>query len=110
MGFFSTETTSLQIDNRYFRFAMADNEGANGRASARVKTVPGRAAAAAAATASGNAGSILPRGGPAVAMVVVVSAALSAVVYAHYSQVRDKAVMRAGVERDKERLRLTRQQ
>jgi PET assembly of cytochrome c oxidase, mitochondrial len=87
---------------------MADNEGANGRASARIKTVPRRAAAA--STASGNAGSILPRGGPAVAMVVVVSAALSAVVYAHYSQVRDKAVMRAGVERDKERLRLTRQQ
>jgi PET assembly of cytochrome c oxidase, mitochondrial len=84
---------------------MVHNEGANGRATARINTGPRRATAG-----SGYSGSILPRGGPAVAMVVVLSATLSAVVYAHYTQVRDKTVMRAGVERDKERLRLTRQQ
>jgi len=33
---------------------------------------------------------------------------LGAIVYSHYSQVRDKAEMRAGVERDKERLRIKR--
>jgi PET assembly of cytochrome c oxidase, mitochondrial len=69
-------------------------------AAARIRNSLGRAAA----------GSFLPRGGPAVAMVLVLSATASAVVYAHYAQVRDKTVMRAGVERDKERLRLTRQQ
>ncbi|GAX26819.1 hypothetical protein FisN_9Lu099 [Fistulifera solaris] len=53
--------------------------------------------------------SILPRGGPAVALMVTVSAAASAVFYSHYAQVRDKAVMREGVERDKERVRMMRQ-
>ena len=53
--------------------------------------------------------SFLPRGGPAVTMLVVMAASISAVFYSHYAQVRDKAVMRAGVDRDKERLKVTRQ-
>jgi hypothetical protein len=53
--------------------------------------------------------SFLPRGGPAVALVVTISAAMGAVYYSHYAQVRDKAVMREGVERDKERVRMMRQ-
>jgi len=43
-------------------------------------------------------------------MVVVVAASVSAVLYSHYAQVRDRQVMKAGVERDKERLRQLRQQ
>jgi hypothetical protein len=54
--------------------------------------------------------SMLPRGGPAVAVVVAVTAFASAVGYSHYQQVRDKAVMKAGVERDRERLRMLRDQ
>jgi hypothetical protein len=42
--------------------------------------------------------------------MLVVTASVSAVAYPHYAQVRDKAVMRAGVERDKERLFRMRQQ
>jgi hypothetical protein len=41
-------------------------------------------------------------------MVLVISS--SAIAYTHYSQVRDKRIMRAGVERDKERLKVTREQ
>ena len=49
--------------------------------------------------------------GPAqMTMGFVLVLSISAVVYSHYSQVRDRNVMRAGVERDKERLRLIRQQ
>ena len=44
--------------------------------------------------------------GPAIIMGIVSSATLYAIFYSHYQQVRDKAVMRAGVERDKERIRL----
>lgn len=47
----------------------------------------------------------LPRGGPAVAMGVTMFAATSAVVYSHVSQTEERKVMRAGVERDKHRLR-----
>ena len=53
----------------------------------------------------------LPRGrGPALTFVTVVGASVGAVVYSHYAQVRDKNVMREGVERDKERLRMLRKQ
>jgi hypothetical protein len=52
----------------------------------------------------------LPKGRPAITMALVVSVSIGAVVYSHYAQVRDKAVMKAGVERDKERLRMGRAQ
>jgi hypothetical protein len=42
-------------------------------------------------------------------MMVVLLVSSSAVVYSHCAQRRDQAMMRAGVERDKERLRITRQ-
>jgi hypothetical protein len=41
--------------------------------------------------------------------MVVLLVSSSTVVYPHYAQRRDKAIMHAGVERDKERLRITRQ-
>mmetsp|Transcript_8953 Transcript_8953/g.19349 ORF Transcript_8953/g.19349 Transcript_8953/m.19349 type:complete len:82 (+) Transcript_8953:223-468(+) len=47
----------------------------------------------------------LPRGGPAIVMGVTSLAALGAVFYSHDSQVRDRETMKAGVERDKERIR-----
>ena len=50
-----------------------------------------------------------PKGGPAIAIGVATFATISAIGYSHYAQVRDRAVMRAGVERDKERLRANRQ-
>ena len=53
---------------------------------------------------------LLPRRGPAIAVGLTTAVAIGAVVYSHYSQVRDRKVMRAGVERDKERLRLKRQE
>jgi hypothetical protein len=53
---------------------------------------------------------MVPKGGPVITMVVVVTASASAVAYSHYAQVRDKAVMKAGVERDRERLRMLRKQ
>jgi hypothetical protein len=49
--------------------------------------------------------SFLPRGGPAYAMAAAVSIAAGSVYYSVYAQKRDRAVMRAGVQRDKERLR-----
>lgn len=53
----------------------------------------------------------LPRGrGPVLTMGVVVGASVGAVVYSHYAQVRDKTVMKEGVERDKERIRMKRKQ
>jgi len=48
------------------------------------------------------------RGGPIIAVGLTTACAIGAITYSHYSQVRDKAEMRAGVERDKERLRLKR--
>jgi hypothetical protein len=53
---------------------------------------------------------LTPRGGPALAIGATTAAAIGAVIYSHYSQVRDRQVMRAGVERDKERLRIKRQE
>lgn len=43
-----------------------------------------------------------------VVLVGTFAATGAAVVYAHYSQVRDKRLMHEGVERDKERLRIQR--
>jgi len=43
--------------------------------------------------------------GPILTSVVVMTATVSAIVYSHYAQTRDKAIMRAGVERDRERLK-----
>ena len=48
-------------------------------------------------------------GGPAIAVGFTTTICVGAVIYSHYAQVRDKADMRAGVERDKERLRIRRQ-
>jgi PET assembly of cytochrome c oxidase, mitochondrial len=42
-------------------------------------------------------------------MMLVLFISSSAIVYTHYSQKRDRRIMRAGVERDKERLRITRE-
>lgn len=49
---------------------------------------------------------LLPRGGSAIAMGLTTLVAFGAVIYSHDSQVQERKVMRAGVERDKERLRL----
>lgn len=54
--------------------------------------------------------SVLPRGGSAVAIGLTTLVAVGAVIYSHDSQVRDRQIMRAGVERDKERMRLKRQE
>ena len=54
--------------------------------------------------------SMLPRGGAAIVVGITMSATLGAIIYSHYSQVRDRETMRAGVERDKERLRIKREQ
>jgi PET assembly of cytochrome c oxidase, mitochondrial len=43
--------------------------------------------------------------GPALTMAGVVTISLSAVLYSHCAQIRDRNEMKAGVERDKERLR-----
>ena len=59
---------------------------------------------------TGSQVSWLPKGGPARTMVVVLGASISAVLYSHYAQVRDRQVMKAGVQRDKERLKQLRRQ
>jgi hypothetical protein len=41
-------------------------------------------------------------------MGITLSMTIGAIIYSHYSQVRDQQVMREGVERDKERLRIKR--
>lgn len=53
--------------------------------------------------------SIIPRGGPALALGMVISASIVAVAYSHYAQVRERQTMRAGIERDKEMLRIKKQ-
>ena len=50
--------------------------------------------------------SILPRGGAAYTIGITTIAAIAGIVYSHQQQVTERQVMRAGVERDKERLRL----
>ena len=52
----------------------------------------------------------LPRGGPAVAMGVTSLIAAAAVFWSHDSQVRDREKMKAGVLRDKERIRQKRKE
>jgi hypothetical protein len=47
-------------------------------------------------------------GGPLAVVAVTTMLALGAIYWSHYSQIQDKAVMRQGVERDKERMRLRR--
>jgi len=47
--------------------------------------------------------------GPAIVLGITTSVTLYAIFYSHFQQVRDKAVMRAGVDRDKERMRAKRQ-
>jgi PET assembly of cytochrome c oxidase, mitochondrial len=44
--------------------------------------------------------------GPIIVMISVVSITIGSVLYSHYAQIRDHSVMKAGVERDKERLRI----
>jgi len=44
--------------------------------------------------------------GPMIAIAVTSAITFGAIFYSHYSQEKDKRVMRAGVERDKERLRI----
>ncbi len=53
---------------------------------------------------------LLPRGGPAVMVGTTFLAALGAVFYSHDSQVRDRESMKAGVQRDKERIRQKRKE
>ena len=53
---------------------------------------------------------LLPRGGPAVVVGTTFLAALGAVFYSHDSQVRDRESMKAGVQRDKERIRQKRKE
>lgn len=48
-----------------------------------------------------------PRG-PAIVLGVTSMVTVGAIVYSHYSQVRDREAMKEGVERDKERLRMKR--
>lgn len=49
-----------------------------------------------------------PSRGPLVVLGVTCTVTVGAIIYSHYSQVRDRQVMREGVERDKERLRIKR--
>lgn len=49
--------------------------------------------------------SLVPRG-PALVLGATGVVTVGAIIYSHYAQVRDRKLMRAGVERDRERLRL----
>lgn len=53
---------------------------------------------------------MVPRGGAAVVLGLTSAATIGAIVYSHYAQVRDRKVMKEGVQRDKERLAWKRQQ
>eukprot|EP00986_Skeletonema_menzelii_P015681 scaffold12374_cov85-Skeletonema_menzelii.AAC.1 len=50
------------------------------------------------------------RGGPAIVLGLTTSITAYAIFYSHFQQVRDKKVMREGVARDKERIRLKRKE
>lgn len=56
------------------------------------------------------AGRIRKFGGPVLAVGLTTSICVGAMIFSHYAQVREKKDMRAGVERDKERLRIKREQ
>jgi PET assembly of cytochrome c oxidase, mitochondrial len=49
-----------------------------------------------------------PNRGPAIVLGITSLATIGAIIYSHYSQIRDKQVMREGIQRDKERLRMKR--
>ena len=49
-------------------------------------------------------------GSAQVTMGVVVLGSLSAIAYSHYSQVRDRNIMKEGVQRDKERVKRIRKE
>lgn len=51
-----------------------------------------------------------PSRGPKIAVGLTSLITISAIIWSHYSQISDKETMRAGVDRDKERMRLKRQQ
>ncbi len=44
--------------------------------------------------------------GPKIAVGIASTITIGAIVYSHYSQVRDKEAMKEGVRRDKERIRM----
>jgi hypothetical protein len=44
--------------------------------------------------------------GPKIALGATSAITIATIIYSHYSQVRDKKVMREGVERDKERIKM----
>ena len=44
--------------------------------------------------------------GPKIAVGLTSAITLGAIVYSHYSQVRDKEAMKEGVKRDKERIKM----
>ena len=44
--------------------------------------------------------------GPKIAVGISSAITIGAIVYSHYSQVRDKKAMKEGVKRDKERIRM----
>lgn len=44
--------------------------------------------------------------GPKLVLGITSLGAFGAIIYSHYSQVRDKKVMKEGVERDKERIKI----
>jgi hypothetical protein len=46
--------------------------------------------------------------GPKIALGLTSAITIGAVVYSHYSQVQDRAAMKEGVKRDKERIRMKR--
>ena len=48
--------------------------------------------------------------GPAIVLGLTTSITAYAIFYSHFQQVRDKKVMREGVARDKERIRLKRKE
>ena len=55
--------------------------------------------------------SFLPKGkGPAIVMLTTSLVAIGAVIYSHESQIRDRELMKAGVERDKERIKQKRKE
>jgi hypothetical protein len=47
-----------------------------------------------------------PNRGPAIVLGITSLVTVGAIFYSHYSQIRDKQVMREGIQRDKERIRL----
>jgi len=44
--------------------------------------------------------------GPKIAVGITSAVTIGAIIYSHYSQVRDKEAMKEGVKRDKERIRM----